>query len=40
MAGKMGMKTAMRKYEASAADKNADKAGAKKLMAAANKKRK
>lgn len=36
-AKKMTMKTAMRKYEASAADKKRDRAGAKSLMAKANK---
>lgn len=34
---KMTMKTAMKKYEASAEDKRKDKAGAKKLMKKANK---
>lgn len=32
MPGKMNMKQAMKKYEGSAADKKADRAGAKKMM--------
>lgn len=34
---KMSMKAAMKKYEDSAADRKADKAGAKKMMAKASK---
>ncbi len=38
MAKKLSMKTALKKYEASAEDKRKDKAGAKKLMKKAGKK--